>query len=176
MTASSVPVLVATSKPSPWSCQPRKKGTRIRCPEELTGRNSVIPCTMERTTAWTGVTARTSLRASGNPPVDRLWIGHRGHGCRFYIYFPGRAAPGGGPNSMDTILVTGGAGFIGCNFVRLALAATEARVLVLDKLTYAGSLENLAGVLDDPRFEFVQGDIADRAVVRRLFAEKRPAA
>ena len=77
---------------------------------------------------------------------------------------------------MDTILITGGAGFIGCNFVRLALAETEARILVLDKLTYAGSLENLAGALDDPRFEFVQGDIADRAVVRRLFAEKRPTA
>jgi len=77
---------------------------------------------------------------------------------------------------MDTILVTGGAGFIGCNFVRLALAETEARVLILDKLTYAGSLESLADVLDDPRCEFVQGDIAERATVRRLFAEKRPAA
>jgi dTDP-glucose 4,6-dehydratase len=77
---------------------------------------------------------------------------------------------------MDTILVTGGAGFIGCNFVRLALAETDARLLVLDKLTYAGSLESLAGVLDDPRCEFVQGDIADRAAVRRLFAGKRPAA
>ncbi len=77
---------------------------------------------------------------------------------------------------MDTILVTGGAGFIGCNFVRLALAETGARVLVLDKLTYAGSLHSLAGVLEDPRFEFVQGDIADRATVRGLFAGKRPAA
>ena len=77
---------------------------------------------------------------------------------------------------MDTILVTGGAGFIGCNFVRLALAETDARVLVLDKLTYAGSLENLADVLNDPRLEFVQGDIADRREVRRLFAEHRPTA
>jgi dTDP-glucose 4,6-dehydratase len=77
---------------------------------------------------------------------------------------------------METLLVTGGAGFIGCNFVRLALAETEARVLVLDKLTYAGSLESLADVLDDPRFELVHGDIADRAAVRRLFAEKRPTA
>jgi dTDP-glucose 4,6-dehydratase len=77
---------------------------------------------------------------------------------------------------METILITGGAGFIGCNFVRLALAETGARVVVLDKLTYAGSLENLTDVLDDSRFEFVQGDIADRREVRRLFAEKRPTA
>ncbi|HEX9943312.1 MAG TPA: dTDP-glucose 4,6-dehydratase [Thermoanaerobaculia bacterium] len=77
---------------------------------------------------------------------------------------------------MDTILVTGGAGFIGCNFVRLVLAETADRVLVLDKLTYAGSRENLAGVLDDPRLEFLQGDIADRREVRRIFAERRPAA
>ena len=76
----------------------------------------------------------------------------------------------------ETLLVTGGAGFIGCNFVRLALAETDARLLVLDKLTYAGSLENLAGVLDDPRLTFLQGDIADRREVRRIFAEHRPAA
>jgi dTDP-glucose 4,6-dehydratase len=77
---------------------------------------------------------------------------------------------------MHTLLVTGGAGFIGCNFVRLALAETGARVVVLDKLTYAGSLENLADVWSHPRLRFVAGDIADRALVRRLFAEERPAA
>jgi dTDP-glucose 4,6-dehydratase len=77
---------------------------------------------------------------------------------------------------MDTILVTGGAGFIGCNFVRLVLAETEARVLVLDKLTYAGSLESLDGVLGDPRLCFVRGDIADRATVQRVFLEHRPSA
>jgi dTDP-glucose 4,6-dehydratase len=76
----------------------------------------------------------------------------------------------------ETLLVTGGAGFIGCNFVRLALAETDARVLVLDKLTYAGSLENLAGVLQDPRLTFLTGDIADRHEVRRIFAEHRPTA
>ncbi|HBL26075.1 MAG TPA: dTDP-glucose 4,6-dehydratase [Acidobacteria bacterium] len=75
---------------------------------------------------------------------------------------------------METILITGAAGFIGCNFVRLALAETEARLVLLDKLTYAGRLENLTGVLEDPRATFVQGDIADRAAVRRLFAEHRP--
>ncbi len=77
---------------------------------------------------------------------------------------------------MDTILITGGAGFIGCNFVRLVLAETDAHVVVLDKLTYAGSLENLAHALNHPRFEFVQGDIADRREVRRLFSERRPTA
>jgi dTDP-glucose 4,6-dehydratase len=77
---------------------------------------------------------------------------------------------------METILITGGAGFIGCNFVRLALAETAARVLVLDKLTYAGSLENLAGVLNDPRLTFLHGDIADRRQVRGIFAEHRPTA
>src|SRR5687767_316932 len=75
---------------------------------------------------------------------------------------------------METLLVTGGAGFIGCNFVRLALAETRARIIVLDKLTYAGSLENLADVLGDPRLTFVQGDIADRVEVRRVFAEHKP--
>jgi len=75
---------------------------------------------------------------------------------------------------METLLVTGGAGFIGCNFVRLVLAETGSRVIVLDKLTYAGSLENLADVLGDPRLTFVQGDIADRVEVRRVFAEHKP--
>ncbi|HEX3551974.1 MAG TPA: dTDP-glucose 4,6-dehydratase [Thermoanaerobaculia bacterium] len=77
---------------------------------------------------------------------------------------------------MDTLLVTGGAGFIGCNFVRLALAETEARVVVLDKLTYAGSLESLDDVLGDPRLRFVRGDVAERPAVQRVFLEHRPAA
>ena len=64
---------------------------------------------------------------------------------------------------METWVVTGGAGFIGSNFVRLALASREARIVVVDKLTYAGNLESLADVADDPRFEFVRADIADRA-------------
>lgn len=60
------------------------------------------------------------------------------------------------------VLVTGGAGFIGCNFVRHALAERRnLRVRVFDKLTYAGSLDNLEGALDDPRCEFLQGDICD---------------
>ncbi|MGE0519188.1 MAG: dTDP-glucose 4,6-dehydratase [Candidatus Binatia bacterium] len=75
---------------------------------------------------------------------------------------------------MDTILVTGGAGFIGANFVRCALASSAARVVVLDKLTYAGSLESLADVQRDPRFAFERGDIADRALVDRVFRAHRP--
>jgi dTDP-glucose 4,6-dehydratase len=77
---------------------------------------------------------------------------------------------------MHTLLVTGGAGFIGCNFVRLVLAESDARVVVLDKLTYAGSRENLAGVADPARLELIVGDIADRALVRRILGEHRPAA
>jgi dTDP-glucose 4,6-dehydratase len=75
---------------------------------------------------------------------------------------------------MPTLLVTGGAGFIGCNFVRLALAQPATRVVVLDKLTYAGRLENLAEVAGHPDYAFVHGDIADRATVRQLFATHRP--
>ncbi len=77
---------------------------------------------------------------------------------------------------MNTLLVTGGAGFIGCNFVRLALAETDARVVVIDKLTYAGSLENLAGVRDNPRFTFIEADIADGAAMRAAIREHRPRA
>jgi len=77
---------------------------------------------------------------------------------------------------METLLVTGGAGFIGSNFVRLALARTRARVVVLDKLTYAGNLRSLADVRSDPRFAFVRADIADRAAVDRAFDEFRPSA
>src|SRR5262245_25188206 len=66
-------------------------------------------------------------------------------------------------DQMESLLVTGGAGFIGSNFVRLALARTEARVIVLDALTYAGSLESLVDVAAHPRYAFVRADITDRA-------------
>ena len=77
---------------------------------------------------------------------------------------------------MGTIIVTGGAGFIGCNFVRHLLAHTEERVVVLDKLTYAGHLASLADVASHPRYEFVEGDIADRPGVRGVMERYRPAA
>ena len=66
------------------------------------------------------------------------------------------------------ILVTGGAGFIGSNFVLEWLAQSSESVVVLDKLTYAGNPENLAPVQSDPRFALVQGDIGDRALVSDL--------
>src|SRR5262245_38681772 len=71
--------------------------------------------------------------------------------------------------AMNVILVTGGAGFIGSNFVRLALARTDSRVVVLDKLTYAGNLASLRDVATHPRFTFVHGDIADRTTVEAVF-------
>jgi len=72
---------------------------------------------------------------------------------------------------MVEVLVTGGAGFIGSNFVRSALLAhRDWRVTTLDKLTYAGRLENLHDVMDDPRHVFVRGDIADAELVRPLVA------
>lgn len=70
------------------------------------------------------------------------------------------------------VLVTGGAGFIGCNFVRYVLATDPAvRVINLDKLTYAGSLENLKDLSDETRHTFVHGDICDRLLVERLLRE-----
>jgi len=74
------------------------------------------------------------------------------------------------------ILVTGGAGFIGANFVLDWLAQSGEGVINLDKLTYAGNLENLATLKDDPRHIFVQGDIGDAALVGKLLAQHRPRA
>jgi dTDP-glucose 4,6-dehydratase len=70
---------------------------------------------------------------------------------------------------MVNVLVTGGAGFIGSNFVRHALAAHDDwQVTTLDKLTYAGRMENLESVLDHPRHRFVKGDVADATVAAPL--------
>ena len=77
---------------------------------------------------------------------------------------------------MGTILVTGGAGFIGSCLVRQLIAAQDSRVVNLDKLTYAGSLDSLESVIDDPRHVFVQGDIRDRSAVAALLEEHRPSA
>ena len=74
------------------------------------------------------------------------------------------------------ILVTGGAGFIGANFILDWLRAGDEPVLNLDKLTYAGNLENLAELAGDPRYAFVQGDICDKALVERLFRQHAPRA
>jgi len=68
------------------------------------------------------------------------------------------------------VLITGGAGFIGANFVRHWLAGSQSgKVVVLDALTYAGNIDNLAGLETDPRYVFVRGDICDESKVRELF-------
>lgn len=77
---------------------------------------------------------------------------------------------------MSRIIVTGGAGFIGCNFVRRVLSHRQAEVIVFDKLTYAGSPESLRDVETHPGYRFVQGDITDREALRSLFAEVSPTA
>lgn len=75
---------------------------------------------------------------------------------------------------MKTLFVTGGAGFIGSNFVRHVLKEGSSKVVVLDKLTYAGSLENLAGLDQDSRFTFEQVDICDHVKVEALFKQYHP--
>ncbi|CAI1164914.1 dTDP-glucose 4,6-dehydratase [Serratia proteamaculans] len=76
--------------------------------------------------------------------------------------------------ALKRILVTGGAGFIGSAVVRHIIEATQDSVLVLDKLTYAGNLESLSVVADNPRYSFEQVDICDRAALDRVFAEYQP--
>ncbi len=75
-----------------------------------------------------------------------------------------------------SILVTGAAGFIGSNFVLDWLAQSDEPVINLDKLTYAGNLENLASLQGDARHVFVQGDIGDSALVAQLLAQHQPRA
>jgi dTDP-glucose 4,6-dehydratase len=75
-----------------------------------------------------------------------------------------------------TILVTGGAGFIGSNFILQRVQADASRIINLDKLTYAGNLRNLESIANDQRYEFVHGDICDRALVRSLLEKHQPAA
>jgi dTDP-glucose 4,6-dehydratase len=77
---------------------------------------------------------------------------------------------------MGTLLITGGAGFIGSNLVHYALAHTADHLVVFDKLTYAGSLLNLDGALNNSRVTFVQADIADAGAVAGVFAAHRPTA
>ncbi|MGA2618566.1 MAG: dTDP-glucose 4,6-dehydratase [Thermoguttaceae bacterium] len=77
---------------------------------------------------------------------------------------------------MPTLLVTGGAGFIGSCFVRECIARRTARIVNLDALTYAGNLDSLQAVLGDPDHVFRQGDITDLGLVEQVFAEHRPEA
>src|SRR5712691_2626437 len=75
---------------------------------------------------------------------------------------------------MATLLVTGGAGFIGSNLVQHALDHKGDRLVVVDKLTYAGSLLNLEGPRRDPRVSFVEADIADRDAMAAVVRDVRP--
>lgn len=75
-----------------------------------------------------------------------------------------------------SIVVTGGAGFIGTNFVRMMLDRADVDLVIVDKLTYAGHLDNLDGVLNHPRVTFVQADIADRTAMDTVFRMHRPRA
>ena len=74
-----------------------------------------------------------------------------------------------------TIIVTGGAGFIGSNFIFHMLGKyPDYRIICLDKLTYAGNMSTLAPVMDNPNFRFVKADICDREAVFQLFEEEHP--
>ena len=77
---------------------------------------------------------------------------------------------------MNTVLVTGGCGFIGSHFVSLVLERTDWRVVNLDALTYAGNLDNLRDIDEGSRYRFVKGDITDAEGVDRLFQEEEPQA
>ncbi len=77
---------------------------------------------------------------------------------------------------MQTIIVTGGAGFIGSNFIHTALQNTGANIINLDKLTYAGNLDSLKDIEKNPRYTFIQGDICDQDLVEKVFSKNQPAA
>ncbi len=82
----------------------------------------------------------------------------------------------GGSTTRDTVLVTGGAGFIGSNFILTWLQSTSSPIVNLDLLTYAGNPANLASLEHDPRYAFARGDICDPQLVAALLREHRPRA
>ncbi len=77
---------------------------------------------------------------------------------------------------MKKILITGGAGFIGSNFIEHILNNQEVIIYNLDKLTYAGNLDNLKSVENHERYHFIKGDICNRVLIEEIFAESRNAA
>lgn len=76
---------------------------------------------------------------------------------------------------MQTMIITGGAGFIGSNFVRFALEHTDDRVVIIDKLTYAGNLLNLEDVIKNPRVNFIKADIVNKDLMVSVFSDYQPA-
>ncbi|MEG1830106.1 MAG: GDP-mannose 4,6-dehydratase, partial [Cellulosilyticaceae bacterium] len=70
---------------------------------------------------------------------------------------------------MKNILITGGAGFIGSNFVKLMLETYDYNIINLDALTYAGNLENLTDIENNKNYTFIKGDICDRALIDNIF-------
>ena len=80
------------------------------------------------------------------------------------------------PKNHARWIITGGAGFIGANFAHYVLAQTDAQLVIVDKLTYAGNKANLGTALDDPHVTFIEADIADRAAMSQVFAEHQPTA
>jgi dTDP-glucose 4,6-dehydratase len=112
---------------------------------------------LERASGAPGLARRASDSAVQRPAVWQV----RGDGCSY--------------SPVTTYFVTGGAGFIGSNLVHYLLETEpDARVVVFDKLTYAGNLDNLEVVEKDARYEFVQGDLCDREQVRATLARVRP--
>ncbi len=74
-----------------------------------------------------------------------------------------------------TIIITGGAGFIGSNFIFHMLGAhSDYRIICIDKLTYAGNLSTLNSVMDNPNFKFYKTDICNRKSIYRIFEEEKP--
>jgi len=74
----------------------------------------------------------------------------------------------------NTVLVTGGAGFIGSNFILLQMQDQSASIVNLDKLTYAGNLRNLESIAANRGYRFIHGEIGDRVLVRQLLEAHRP--
>lgn len=116
---------------------------------------------------------RASLQEFVNNPVadGRYAIASRLHATDLAAYTEVR-----GNQTLDTILVTGGAGFIGSNFILSWIGTTDTPVVNLDLLTYAGNPANLAALDGDPRYRLAHGDICDAELVGRLLSEHQPRA
>ena len=71
------------------------------------------------------------------------------------------------------ILVTGGAGSIGSNFIRLLINESDYNIINLDKLTYAGNVENLKDIEKNPRYKFIKGDIADKELIPNIIKDEK---